>query len=174
MYHCLIYILCLAAALVPFLDEKQTGGKIALKCDIIFPEFIEKDGLTECQLSPKEAQFFSRFPGKVAKFRDGHRMIIVRVVNTPTRLLHPALECFSGMGYSITANSIFKDENDRLWGSFKAFHRSGKTYSVKEIILDSNGKSWSDVSAWYWNAEFSISKGPWISLVIAAKTSTSI
>ncbi|HCE46010.1 MAG TPA: hypothetical protein DET40_20890 [Lentisphaeria bacterium] len=160
---------CIIAAVIPLLDDGRNLENPAVDGDIVFPEGIEIGTMSEIGLSSKEKIFFSKFPGKAAKFSDGTRTMILRTVNTPTRLLHPAMECFRGMGYSTSGNGIQLDSRKRMWGVFSASHPDGGAYRVREIVFDSEGKSWSDISAWYWNAEFSLSTGPWTSVLTVEK-----
>jgi len=50
-------------------------------------------------LSNRETRLMNRFPGRIARFTDGNREIILRYVASPTRTLHPAAECFEAVGY---------------------------------------------------------------------------
>ena len=54
-------------------------------------------------MSEVEQRFAARFPGAIARFSDGERVIVLRHVERPTRMLHPAADCFRGLGYAHAA-----------------------------------------------------------------------
>ena len=111
-------------------------------------------------LSEKEQAFGRDFPGRLGLFTDGRREIILRWVTRVTRKLHPASDCFRGIGYVIQPSQMIIDTDGFAQGCFKA-KRMNQTLRVCEQIVDAQGKRWSDVSSWYWNAFLGRSKGPW-------------
>lgn len=116
--------------------------------------------LTQMKLSAQEKQWLGNFPGKVARFSDGRGQIILRWVTTPTRRLHPAVDCFRGLGYKIEKIQIVKDASGN-WRRFVA--SKGKLrLSVRERISDKNNRLFTDTSEWYWSALMKKSKGPWM------------
>jgi hypothetical protein len=119
-------------------------------------------------LGAVELRFAQDFPGRIARFTDGEREIVVRWVSQETRRLHPASDCFRGSGYSVEPQPLVIDNDGNRWGSFIA-SRSGEQLTVRERIYDQEGHAWTDVSAWYWSAATGKSRGPWWALTIASK-----
>ncbi len=166
----LIFILAallamLAPLVVPGMQDKS-GGTFR------FPGWpVEYEGkpLTQLELTDKEELFVSGFPGKIGRFTDGSREMIIRWVEQPTRKLHPASDCFRGNGYYITHRPIQFNEYGIEMGCFTASKELNRL-SVCEYIETSDGKSWSDISAWYWGALLNESPEGWMSYVIASKT----
>src|SRR5262245_25920158 len=68
-----------------------------------WPTHYDGHALKEMPLTRRELAFVEDFPGRVGRFSDGQREIIIRWIGAPTRRLHPAADCFRGSGYSITA-----------------------------------------------------------------------
>src|SRR5262244_3280163 len=89
-----------AAALAPFVVRPD--GAVASTPFPGWPTHYEGRALVELPLTPREATFTQDFPGRVGRFSDGQREIIIRWVGAPTRLLHSAADCFRGSGYAIT------------------------------------------------------------------------
>jgi hypothetical protein len=57
--------------------------------------------------SSREERFAADFPGRIARFSDGHREIIIRWVARETRALHSASDCFKGLGYWTDVSSWY-------------------------------------------------------------------
>jgi hypothetical protein len=108
------------------------------------------------------------FPGRVGRFSDGRREIIIRWVGAPTRRLHPAADCLRGSGYTITPLPGRTDAAGATMGCFRARH-GADSMTVCELIRDQRGASWPDVSAWYWNGMLGTSPAPWWSFVVAER-----
>ena len=111
-----------AAGLAPLV--KGTGDR-ALAADRDFPGWptrYEGRELTQLALTQREDAFVRDFPGKVGRFSDGRREIIIRWVGAPTRLLHPAADCFRGSGYSITPMPVRRDAAGAAMSCFRASH----------------------------------------------------
>lgn len=113
---------------------------------------------------------FSDFAGKTGRFTDGEHEIIIRQMTSPTRKLHPASDCYKGIGYNISFLPIFLDKNNNKWNTFKAY-KDNKSFIVHERIYDGYGNNWTDVSSWYWNALLNKNKGPWTSIVYSKSQS---
>ena len=143
-------MLCLGAAVAPL----AVGGKSVapnIQGNSGFPGWpatFENRPLTQLPLSALEERFARDFPGRIARFTDGKREIIMRWVAHPTRKLHPAADCFRANGYAITPQPI-RETGGQRWATFIATHGK-KRLLVSERIHDRNGRQWSDVSAWYW------------------------
>jgi hypothetical protein len=119
-------------------------------------------------LSQREEVFADNFPGKIGKFTDGSRVILMRWVTQPTRKLHPAADCFKAVGYRIRPQAIKKDLDGNVWGSFHGT-RANEDLTVQERIHDSAGGSWTDVSSWYWAAVLGRTKGPWWAVTLICR-----
>ncbi len=130
------------------------GGEVA------WPRQIDGRVLTRLPLAAAEQRFARGFPGAIARFTDGRREFVLRSVERPTRMLHPAVDCFRGLGYDVSASRLTADEDGRTWNCFEAL-RAGRTLRVCERIVDGRGRSWTDVSAWYWAAALGRTSGPW-------------
>jgi hypothetical protein len=155
------------AALVPFADRARgKGGAEGMSAFPGWPAQHEGRSLTQLPLSPREDAFVRDFPGRVGRFSDGRREIILRWVNAPTRRLHPAADCFRGIGYAITPLPVRTDGGGAAMGCFRA-QKGAASMTVCELIRDERGTTWPDVSAWYWHALFSQSPAPWWSVVVA-------
>ena len=157
----------LAAAVAPLV----AGPKDATAANAGFPGWpnqYEDRALTEMPLTPRENSFVRDFPGRVGRFSDGRREIIIRFVDAPTRRLHPAADCFRGIGYSVTPMPVRKDASGAAMSCFRA-GRGGDSIAVCELIRDQRGGVWPDVSAWYWNAMFGATQPPWWSFVVAER-----
>jgi hypothetical protein len=169
---------CLAAAVCPGLatfaspraGEAQTpapaGGPRSL---IEWPTHFRGRPLTHLATTPVEARFAERFPGAVARFAvdDGREVLIARHVLHPTRMLHPARDCFRAVGYSTMPPRAAQDSEGLRWSCFVAA-REGRRLRVCERIHDAEQRAWTDVSSWYWAAMFDrrADRGPWRALTL--------
>lgn len=165
MRNIVIYIsACVLAAIVPFISGKSEfrEERIAFPG---WPRQFEGINLERLPLSEREERFAQGFPGRIARFRGGRQEIIIRWVTKATRKLHPASDCFKGLGYTIDPGPVWVDQNGVLWRYFEA-SKTDK-FHVLERIYDDTGNSWTDVSAWYWTALLGKSDGPWWTITIA-------
>jgi hypothetical protein len=117
-------------------------------------------------LSDVEARFAQRFPGTLSRMTDGRQVLVLRQVNQPTRMLHPAADCYQGLGYSISAQQLELDAQQHLWRCFEAA-RGDQRLRVCERIIDAKGQGFTDTSAWYWSAALGQSVGPWQAITVA-------
>lgn len=171
MRHKIIYAgACLLAFLAPLLSAtpKSTGGGHVANVFPGWPTHFEGSALTQLPLSKREERFGDDFPGRIARFTDGRREVIVRFVTDATRKLHPASDCFAGIGYRVRPLPLRVDEAGTRWGSFTA-ERGGEKLRVYERIYADAGGSWEDVSAWYWAAAGGNDPGPWWAVTIAER-----
>lgn len=120
----------------------------------------------ELPLSEREQYFAADFPGKIGRFTDGEREIVLRWVSTASRKLHPASDCYRGSGYSVTNLPIVREQDGAQWGCFRAERQAHDT-RVCERIYDNAGNSWSDTSSWFWDAVRGNSNGPWWAVTVA-------
>jgi hypothetical protein len=123
-----------------------------------WPTHFRDQPLTQLPLSDLEQRFARRFPGAIARFTDGRRTLVLRQVQRPTRQLHPATDCFRALGYTIDRPHPVVDDEGQHWSCFAAA-RDGVRLRVCERIHDSEGRSWTDTSAWFWSAQYG--GGPW-------------
>jgi hypothetical protein len=162
------FLAAAAAAVVPLIDRGHDTAMAASRSFPGWPTHYEGRALTEMALSAREAAFVRDFPGRVGRFSDGRREIIIRWIGAPTRRLHSAADCLRGSGYGVTPAHVTKDASGAAMGCFRASHASGDM-KFCELIRDEQGNSWPDVSAWYWNALFGATSAPWWSFVVAEK-----
>jgi len=168
-YLCYI-IACVIAAGTPFVtarfESPVTSAAVAP-----FPGWastFEGKPLTQLPLNEMENTFASGFPGRIMRFSDGEREIIVRWVTEATRMLHPASDCFQGLGYTVKPLAAHRDQNGALWASFAATKADERLVVYERIISDS-GETWTDVSAWYWSALRHEGSGSWWAITVAQK-----
>jgi exosortase/archaeosortase family protein len=131
-----------------------------------WPQQLEGRPLQPLALSVVEQRFADRFPGAIGRFTDGASVIVLRHVVAPTRMLHPATDCYRGLGYRISGEALEHGLNDQsrsaptLRRCFIA-ERDGQRVRVCEHIVDTSGQRFTDTSAWYWSAVTGRSQGPW-------------
>lgn len=131
-----------------------------------WPESYEGRPLTALPLSERDAAFARDFPGRIGRFHDGQRDIIIRYLTEPTRRLHPASDCLRGVGYAITPVPARRAPSGVVTSCLKA-ERHGQTFTVCESVRNTRGDHWPDVSSWYWAALVQGATGPWWSFVVA-------
>ncbi len=117
-------------------------------------------------LSEVELRFARHFPGTVARLTTGHQVLVLRTVNHPTRMLHPATDCYRALGYRIHSEQLETQAQGRLWRCFVA-ERGGRQVRVCERIEDAQGQGYTDTSAWYWASIGGQSTGPWNAFTVA-------
>ena len=163
MKSLLFVLLCAAAALAPLVSPQR-----AAPSNTAFPGWpsnFEQAALRQLPLSPIEDKFQENFPGRVGRFTDGQREIIVRWVSGATRKLHPGSDGFKANGYTLTPRPIATNGAER-WSVFIA-SKDGQALEVRERIVDSTGAQWSDVSAWYWAVQLGQTTGQWWAVTVA-------
>lgn len=117
-------------------------------------------------MTARERGFSQGFPGKIGRFSDGNREIIIRYVEQPTRRLHPSADCLRGSGYQISNQPLNRDSEGKLWGCVLA-SLDGEHYRVCEHIHDETGNGWYDVSSWFWSVVLQDREGPWWAITLA-------
>jgi hypothetical protein len=128
-----------------------------------WPHEIDGAPLRPLALSAVEQRFAQRFPGRIGRFEAGGAVWVLRDVTRPTRTLHPAADCFRGLGYRIATARLQFDTQSRLWRCFGA-ERGDERMRVCERIVDAHGESFVDASSWFWAATLGQSSGPWRAL----------
>lgn len=163
----------IAAAALATLTPFATGARPAANATLVdqfpgWPTSFEGLPLTSLPMTEKEQLFGRDFPGRMGRFTDGRREIVIRYVTAATRKLHPATDCFRGIGYAIKPVPARRDALGHPMSCIDA-HRGEDVLTVCETIRDEQGASWADVSSWYWSALFNSGGGPWWSFVVAQK-----
>jgi len=82
-------------------------------------------------------------------------------------MLHPATDCYRGLGYRIHSEQLeVKANSQDRWRCFVA-ERNGRSVRVCERIEDAKGQGFTDTSSWYWASIAGQSHGPWKAFTIA-------
>ena len=160
----LFSVLLAVCALAPL--ARPAATPVAAAASPEWPAQWDGRTLRPLALSPVEQRFASRFPGHIARLTDGEQVLVLRDVISPTRQLHPAADCYRGLGYRIQQAQLEHDAQQRLWRCFNA-ERDGRTTRVCERIVDATGQAFTDASSWYWAAQLGQSRGPWQAVTIA-------
>lgn len=160
-----LIIALVAAALAPF-AARRAPAEISADAFPGWPAEFEGRQLRPLPLAGREAGFVRGFPGRVGRFSDGANEIVVRWVVDPSRKLHPSADCFRGLGFTIAPADSRHDFIGRRWGAFLAV-KGEQTLHVRELIVGADGRSWSDVSSWYWPAALGRTAGPWWVFTVA-------
>ena len=162
-------IACAMAAAAPFIfagsHVSSSAGNVPFSG---WPTEFERKTLTPLPLTDVERRFASEFPGRIGRFTDGNREIIIRWVTEATRKLHPSSDCFQGLGYNVKPLPAHRDANGSLWASFAAT-KGNNRLRVYERINNDSGETWTDASAWYWSAVRHDDSGPWWAFTVAEK-----
>ena len=164
----IIFILgCVVAFSAPFLFLNEKTAKKEPQNFQGFPAAFENLPLQQLALSEREDFFLEDFPGKVGRFSDGKREIVVRYVTEATRKLHPAGDCFRAIGYATKPLPLKVDDEGKRWSCFSAV-KADEELKVCERIYDNAGGEWTDVSAWYWSA-LNEAGGEWWAVTVAER-----
>ncbi len=160
-------LICCAAMLVPLIPFPAKGQEQATAFPG-WPREFEGTQLSKLPDSEIIRQYEQDFPGKIAVFSKGNDIVCLRWITHETRQVHPSADCFHAMGYSIIWNPTVKTPNGQFWNSLSCT-RATKKLEIRESITDSKGRSWSDVSAWYWDAFLKRTSPPWWSATVISK-----
>ena len=125
-----------------------------------WPSSLQGETLRPLALTAVEQRFAQRFPGHIGRFEADGGVWVLRDVSRPTRALHPAGDCFRGLGYRIEQTQLHTDVQGKLWRCFVA-ERGGERLRVCERIVDGQGQGFVDASSWFWAATLGRSSGPW-------------
>ncbi len=154
----------LFAATLPIIlsDSNEIDSQMAA---VSFPSTFEGLTLIELPLTARENEFSIGFPGRIKRFTDGQREVLVRIVTRPTRKLHPSADCFKGAGFRVIPAAAKVDSTGKVWGCFTAVQRA-RQFSVCELIKTDSGQSWYDTSSWFWSAVMNSHSGPWMAYTV--------
>jgi hypothetical protein len=154
-----IFLLSAAAAsVVPLLTVRPSVPELPPFPG--FPRVLDGSPLSALALNPGEKRFEATFPGRIGRFSDGSREIVIRWITEPTRSLHPSADCYRYSGFDVKPLPLHVDAAGRRWASFEA-SRGDERLRVFERLTDDHGRSWTDVSEWYWSAFTGSTSGPW-------------
>lgn len=156
----------LACAAWPLLRQARGGAEAPPASTTEWPTVWEGRTLRPLAMSPVEARFAAHFPGRIARLTDGQQVLVWREVLRPTRMLHPAADCYRGLGYRILQAQLERDAQQQLWRCFVA-ERGGQRTRVCERIIDARGQAYTDTSSWFWAAQTGQSTGPWQAITVA-------
>jgi hypothetical protein len=154
----LLALVLAACASWPLLAQRD--GAPTPRTSIEWPHEWDGARLRPLALGALEQRLAARFPGSVTRFDAGDHLLVLRDVQQPTRMLHPAADCYRGLGYRIEATRLERDAGKRLWQCFEA-QREGRRVRVCERIVGADKQAYTDTSAWYWAATLGRSQGPW-------------
>lgn len=167
MWKAALFGVLMLCALLPLL--RPAAARAEAGAAVVFtetPQVWQGRALRPLALSAVEQRFASHFPGRITRLTDGEQLLVLRDVSSPTRMLHPAADCYRGLGYHIEQARLERDAEALLWRCFIA-ERGGVKTRVCERIVDANGGSFTDTSSWYWAAQLGRSRGPWLAITTA-------
>jgi hypothetical protein len=166
LWLAVLFVCCAAPLLGPAQAKSAQQQGMATE----FPSTWDGRALRPLALSAVEQRFAAQFPGRLTRLTDGEQTLVWREVRSPTRLLHPATDCYRGLGYRIEAAQLEHDAQARLWRCFVAVRPtpSGlERIRVCERIVDAQGQAFTDTSSWFWAAQLGQSTGPWLAITTA-------
>ncbi|MES2583134.1 MAG: hypothetical protein V4627_10490 [Pseudomonadota bacterium] len=148
-------------------DPDLQTTRAAPSLSVELPSEWQGAALRPLALSDVELRFAKHFPGSLARMTDDKHTLVLRTVNQPTRMLHPATDCYRGLGYRIHSEQLEVQANSQdRWRCFVA-QRQGRSVRVCERIEDANGQGFTDTSSWYWASIAGQSHGPWRAITVA-------
>lgn len=152
----------IVAAMLPLMGRTTSAAPV--EDDLVeWPIAIDGAALRPLATSALDRRFAERFPGRIGRFESADASWVLRDVKRPTRTLHPASDCFRGLGYRIETARLERDAHERVWRCFVAEH-DGQRLRVCERIVDADAQAFTDASAWFWAASLGQSTGPWRAL----------
>lgn len=156
----LLGLVLIACALWPLAGRGWAEPIHAQQAVHEWPRELEGETLRPLALTAVEQRFAQRFAGHIGRFETAGAVWVLRDVSRPTRALHPAADCFRGLGYRIEQAQLRSDAHAQLWRCFIA-ERDGERLRVCERIVDVQGSGYVDASSWFWAATLGRSSGPW-------------
>lgn len=155
-------------------EEKAAAASIQA---IELPLHWQGTAVRPLALSAVEQRFADGFPGRITRLTDDRQIIVLRDVAVPTRMLHPAADCYRALGYRIESEHLenvslhaepMAAESALAAGVQRCFvaRKGGVALRVCEQIEDARGQRFADTSAWYWAATMGQSSGPWRAVTV--------
>ena len=160
------YGVALVACALVALAAPRTPADAQARAGVEWPQHWDERELRPLALGDVEQRFAARFPGTLARLTDGERQFVMRRVEHPTRMLHPAADCYRGSGWRLELARLERDDESRDWRCFEAI-RDGERIRVCERITDAAGRAFTDTSDWFWSALLGQSRGPWLAVTTA-------
>ena len=157
---------CAAWAAVQTALPTTASSAASSRAPVEWPTTWDGRALRPLAFSDVEQRFAAQFPGRLARMTDGSRQFVLREVEQPTRMLHPAVDCYRALGYRIADARLEDDAQQRRWRCFDAW-RDGHRVRVCERIVDADGATYTDTSSWFWAALLGRSRGPWQAVTTA-------
>ena len=155
-----VMLVCAVRPLLLAKPETSAQQNSKLEQNWAFERWIAgKKAVYPLPLTAVEQRFASDFPGEIGRFSDGNSVWVVRHIARPTRMLHPAADCYRGLGYQVSKPHIVQQADHTRWQCFIA-EREQKLH-VCERIFDQQHGQWTDVSAWYWENLFPKDQQEW-------------
>ena len=98
----------LACALVAAIGPRTDGAAASTvaSAPAELPSDWDGQPVRPLALSAVEQRFAQAFPGHIARLTDGRQIVVLREVRQPTRLLHPAVDCYRALGYRIEGERL--------------------------------------------------------------------
>jgi len=161
--YVLFFCACLLAATRPAWPSADADTARSRASSTAFPGWAAgpvSPDWEKLKPSARDARFSKDFPGETGIFSDGVTTYVIRWLDHPTRRLHPASDCLRALGYEITPRPLREKSDTTLWSTCEAT-RDGATVRVYERLLGADGRSWTDVSTWFWHASLGRAAGPW-------------
>ena len=124
-----------------------------------WPAEFEGRPLVADAMSPIEMGFAEEFPGKMARFKCGDKIVIMRWTDRATHRVHSASTCLEAAGWKIFPLSVVhRDDGD--WGTFDA-EKDGTVLHVREQVKSSTGETIPDIPSWFYRALLDRSRSKW-------------
>jgi exosortase/archaeosortase family protein len=111
--------------------------------------------------TPAEQAFAASFPGSLHSFRWGDAQVVLRRVTTATRRLHSSRDCLRAAGFGAGDATVVRTADGTEWSRFAATRGGTRLLVHERIVSERDGRSWTDVSAWFWSALSHPLNGPW-------------
>jgi hypothetical protein len=163
-----VLAVCALAAAAPLLPRPSRAQAPATKATTPVawpPTEFEGHSLTELPLTGRDRRFADDFPGRIGRFTDGTRELILRATERATRRLHPASDCLKATGFTVEPLPARRGPDGTTWGCVAA-RKQADALTICEQIRDADGHRWPDPSSWYWAALTGTSRGPWWSTTV--------
>ena len=155
----------LVCALLAFYHQ-PADAKSSAQVKVDWPTIFDGEPLTPVPLSPAEERFAAHFPGQINVFTTATgRTVIFRHITKASREVHSTMDCLQASGYAVHPEPQWKDDQGRSWGQ-ATVRGQGPIRHAREIIIDANGTTYTDPSAWFWPALLAPNTGPWTGITV--------